>query len=55
MASKIALATSLGVAEGTMPKEASEKIGRTRSVQAGQMAGALEPRTADRIPATKVP
>ncbi len=33
----------------------SAKIGRIRSVQPGLMAGAGEPRRADRIPATKVP
>src|SRR5262245_35745866 len=33
----------------------SEKIGRTSNVQSGQIAGALDPRLADRIPATKVP
>jgi hypothetical protein len=31
------------------------KIGRTSKVQAGQIAGAPDPRVAERIPATSVP
>jgi hypothetical protein len=38
-----------------LPVAVSENTGFTSSVQSGQMAGAVEPRLALRMPATKVP
>src|SRR5215831_15569907 len=55
--STIASASALGDAPIISPlgDAVSLKMGRTNSVQSGQIAGALEPRFADRIPAMKVP
>jgi hypothetical protein len=52
-----AMDSSSGVALGTrrLLRGASEKIGRTKSVQSGAIDGALLPRVALRIPATNVP
>jgi hypothetical protein len=56
MQSRIAVASSSGVALGKdSPTAAWAKMGRIIRAQSGQMAGATEPRFADRIPATKVP
>jgi len=57
MQSKTAAASSSGLVLGSyFPSEPpSLKIGRTSSVQAGEMAGASEPRLADNIPAMYVP
>jgi hypothetical protein len=57
MQATIAAASSPAVADGSAPLEVvfSEKIGRTISVHAGQMAGAAEPRFATSIPAKNVP
>src|ERR1039457_2275382 len=57
MQSKIAPASSWGVALGISPlgEADSAKIGRTSRVQLGQIAGAVEFRLPDRMPATKVP
>jgi hypothetical protein len=54
---KIAAASSSGVALGmcSRPELVSAKIGRIRRLQLGQMAGAGDPRLADRIPAINVP
>jgi hypothetical protein len=53
----IEAASSSGVATGIVPLEGSfsEKIVRTQNVQPGQMAGATDPRFAQRMPATNVP
>ena len=53
--STIASASSSVVAMGMfpLPELSSEKIGRTSKVQSGQIAGAMDPRLEDRIPATK--
>ncbi|HEY7616943.1 MAG TPA: hypothetical protein VH744_09080, partial [Terriglobales bacterium] len=55
--SMIAAASSPGVAVGicSLPVTFSGKMGRTRSVQPGHIAGAAEFRVADKIPATNVP
>src|SRR5215468_9763967 len=55
--SRMAWASSSGVALGISSLAAfvSAKIGRVNRVQLGQIAGAIDPRLADRIPATKVP
>jgi adenylate cyclase len=55
--SAIASAVSSGVALGisALSDPVSTKTGLTRSVQPGQIAGALDPRRAARMPATKVP
>ena len=55
--SVMAVASSSGVALGICALAAgvSVKIGRTRRVQSGQMAGAEEPRLAQSMPATNVP
>jgi hypothetical protein len=53
----IAVANSNGVALGSGLSKVvlSEKIGRIKRIQPGQIAGAIESRFADKIPATKVP
>lgn len=57
MQASIPSASSWGWALGASksPAAASAKTGRTRSVQSGQIAGALEPRLAHKMPATNVP
>ena len=57
MHSLIAAASSRGVTLGicSLPENDSEKIGRTRSVQSGQIAGAEASRLADKMPVTNVP
>ena len=53
----MASASSSGVALGIcpLPFTVSAKIGRSSSVQPGQIAGATEPRRAESMPATNVP
>ena len=53
----MAAASASGAALGmsSRPDGYSPKIGRTSSVQPGQIAGADAPRLAERMPATKVP
>ena len=54
--SRIASASSSGFALGiSSPEAVSAKTGRSQRLAPGQMAGAIEPRFAARIPATKVP
>src|ERR1017187_532114 len=57
MQSRIAAASSSGLVLGSYfpPAPPSLKIGRTSRVPAGQMAGASEPRLADKMPARNVP
>jgi hypothetical protein len=52
-----AQASSWRVAAGIcpFPEAVSEKIGRTKKLEPGQIAGAAEPRFASSMPATNVP